>query len=589
MRKKTVDKMNVKKISGYTVNVGNIGNIDYESEEEARAAFEEYVDQSKSGYGRAAGEDVYLLQDGEIVDEYFGTFDTEASVKKQAIGTEPGTEMSDEDIAESYTGLVVEEASMQEGSDSSGSIHLEFPNETAAGDASMGGGFIIYDDGQVAFDFWLPEPQYFLLSNFIHYILKEEGRIFDMSEAEIEEKLKEKGLVASKKTGSADDWVGEKWKDAVEQVEEILFLEGATINLSDFESGRKELIDIVKSEADFSESDSKYEEEFPDGEGFGDEIYGENTYNEFYLGPNWQYGILKGKSGKYYGIATPHMGGDIRGGYGESYFFELDTKDVESVWDYFLQFFRGDILGGFPEIVIDFKDGSSISFNGVQDSDIPYYGDYYINGSDDSLAAIFGQVSGSLEGGLDRDDFVRDVKYNDEEIPSMEAIRDTYKWRDEHGQLDLFRDQNLDEVQSMLKKRLSSKLKQSKTNVKKKAASQEEIDDLRAQLEEKQKELAEVESEIDTFEPDLYDYEDLYNEMLDEEEVTVGGMSFSGSYALQQLDPTAYRVGLIDYVDSLDIDPPEEWTDRKEELEEEIDALEVDIDDLESELELENE
>ena len=57
----------------HTVNVGNIGNIGCESFEEARKRFKEYVEQSKSEVGRAGGEDVYLLADGEIISEFVGS------------------------------------------------------------------------------------------------------------------------------------------------------------------------------------------------------------------------------------------------------------------------------------------------------------------------------------------------------------------------------------------------------------------------------------------------------------------------------------------------------------------------------------
>lgn len=54
----------------YTVNVGNIGNIDAETRKAADATFREYAKQSRQGYGRASGETVTLMIDGEPVKEF---------------------------------------------------------------------------------------------------------------------------------------------------------------------------------------------------------------------------------------------------------------------------------------------------------------------------------------------------------------------------------------------------------------------------------------------------------------------------------------------------------------------------------------
>lgn len=54
----------------YSVNVGNIGNIEVSSLKEAKDTYKEYVEQSKSGYGRASGESVCIFKNGELMDEY---------------------------------------------------------------------------------------------------------------------------------------------------------------------------------------------------------------------------------------------------------------------------------------------------------------------------------------------------------------------------------------------------------------------------------------------------------------------------------------------------------------------------------------
>jgi hypothetical protein len=56
----------------FIVNVGNVGNIEYSSEQEAREAFSHWVKLSKASQGRASGEDVELMIDGEPVESYFG-------------------------------------------------------------------------------------------------------------------------------------------------------------------------------------------------------------------------------------------------------------------------------------------------------------------------------------------------------------------------------------------------------------------------------------------------------------------------------------------------------------------------------------
>ena len=55
----------------YTIIVGNIGKVyDNTSAREAINAYTEYRIQSDKGYGRAAGETVSLLRNGELVAEH---------------------------------------------------------------------------------------------------------------------------------------------------------------------------------------------------------------------------------------------------------------------------------------------------------------------------------------------------------------------------------------------------------------------------------------------------------------------------------------------------------------------------------------
>ena len=92
-----------------------------------------------------------------------------------------------------------------------------------------------------------------------------------------------------------------------------------------------------------------------------------------------------------------------------------------------------------------------------------------------------------------------------------------------------------------------------------------------------------LEEQQRSIELDPYDYEESYCEMLDEidEWPAVGSITFQPSRVLRELDPTAYRCGLNDYVDSIDITETEQY----EELEERLTELEGEIDLLEQELE----
>ena len=99
------------------------------------------------------------------------------------------------------------------------------------------------------------------------------------------------------------------------------------------------------------------------------------------------------------------------------------------------------------------------------------------------------------------------------------------------------------------------------------------------------------EKERDFFELDADDFIESYEEMLDE--IHGEFMNMNASRILKECDPIAYRCGLSDYVDSLEISDSEGYkeldqecddiTDCIEEKEEEIEELEQEIDDLESE------
>jgi len=89
-------------------------------------------------------------------------------------------------------------------------------------------------------------------------------------------------------------------------------------------------------------------------------------------------------------------------------------------------------------------------------------------------------------------------------------------------------------------------------------------------------------NEIDSFEIDPDDFIDQYEESLNSEgAVQVAGLTFYPADIIKELDPTAYRCGLNDYVDGIDKADCKAY----QELEEELEALEDELTDLENELE----
>lgn len=62
----------------YEIIVGNIGQVhDCTNAKEALAVYTEYVNQSSASYGRAAGEDVTIMRDGEPWREYVANLNSE--------------------------------------------------------------------------------------------------------------------------------------------------------------------------------------------------------------------------------------------------------------------------------------------------------------------------------------------------------------------------------------------------------------------------------------------------------------------------------------------------------------------------------
>ena len=120
------------------------------------------------------------------------------------------------------------------------------------------------------------------------------------------------------------------------------------------------------------------------------------------------------------------------------------------------------------------------------------------------------------------------------------------------------------------------------------------IELLRAEVEMKEQEIrkmqamiADKEKQQDQIELNPDEYEDQFDDMLDESilEIEIGRLTYSPSHVLKNVDPTAYRCSLNDFVDSFDVEDSDEY----KALQDEIDQLQSDIEDLENEIEdLEN-
>jgi predicted nuclease with TOPRIM domain len=107
------------------------------------------------------------------------------------------------------------------------------------------------------------------------------------------------------------------------------------------------------------------------------------------------------------------------------------------------------------------------------------------------------------------------------------------------------------------------------------------LEELQAALASKEAEYTDIQSEMENFEIEVSD--ELYDEMLDDcyGEVQIAGLTFSTSYALKELDPTAYDCGKNDYADSLDPSGDPEY----QELQERLGDLRDEIAELEAEIE----
>jgi hypothetical protein len=91
-----------------------------------------------------------------------------------------------------------------------------------------------------------------------------------------------------------------------------------------------------------------------------------NTYNSSYLGLtdlNWRL-YHDADYDKWFYVIHPHVGGDIRGNYGDAFILEGDDKE-----ELFYRFYEG-FVSGMATISLEFNDGSKLTFDSEQDSDV---------------------------------------------------------------------------------------------------------------------------------------------------------------------------------------------------------------------------
>jgi hypothetical protein len=169
--------------------------------------------------------------------------------------------------------------------------------------------------------------------------------------------------------------------------------------------------DIVRVDTD-EETNEEYEEEL-------EELISDNTYNGSYLGLvdlNWR-AYYDEMYDKYFYVIHPHLGGDIRGNYGEAFILEGDSKD-----DLFYRFYEGFVSGSL-NVYIKLKDAlpvkdknkpSVLLFDSQQDSDVALF-EFYEDGSEIN-SKIAQQLLNDFESfsGWEGDEFIDEIvdEYN---------------------------------------------------------------------------------------------------------------------------------------------------------------------------------
>lgn len=105
---------------------------------------------------------------------------------------------------------------------------------------------------------------------------------------------------------------------------------------------------------------------------------------------------------------------------------------------------------------------------------------------------------------------------------------------------------------------------------------------MQAQIADKEKQQSNIEIDPD-------DFADQFDDSLDNStpEIEIGCLTYLPSHVLKNVDPTAYRCSLNDFVDSLDVEDSDEYKALQSEIDDiqyEIDQLQSDIEDLENQI-----
>jgi len=97
--------------------------------------------------------------------------------------------------------------------------------------------------------------------------------------------------------------------------------------------------------------------------------------------------------------------------------------------------------------------------------------------------------------------------------------------------------------------------------------------------------ISDIETAIENYKEDTGNFVESYDDMLNEmgeREIKVGGVVLTCSQAelLKEYDPTAYRCGLVDYIDSIDIEDDPNYKKYAEPLQDRIEELRDILDQL---------
>jgi peptidoglycan hydrolase CwlO-like protein len=113
------------------------------------------------------------------------------------------------------------------------------------------------------------------------------------------------------------------------------------------------------------------------------------------------------------------------------------------------------------------------------------------------------------------------------------------------------------------------------------------IEDINNEIEALKEQISDKQEEINNFDKAEHLSDEKYAEMLDDVygKVNICGYTYCSSYALEKVDPIAYRCGFSDFADSMENEDFEEYNELIEELEE----LENELNELNEELEELNE